>query len=481
MKKGGWLFFLSFYRALLPILITPLVIAQIGIEAYGVVAASVFMIGVAMMLDAGISASLIRHVSLSRERGYGDGVIYHVINTFLVLLIVIFFLLSFFYNWLTVSFFKFDQKYAVSVLLVIWISFAFLVKGVFASLLIGFERQVFVSGVQSFSVTTGFFILFVFSIYRIELVYYFLVILIVYVMESVLYIRSLFALLTGLFSYSIYSLSSVVRFFYAALGVSFLTITWAGLMQLDRISITMGWGAVEMATYQIAIQLAGVFSILIGPVTGLLLPSLTTKFLSRDQVGYGVSISFYFSMFSFVGFSIVIFYLFSGRELTALWLRDSALSVGVYNFAKWLIPGYFLFALLHFVFLHRFAVGRMKSHIKAFILYAPVYAVSVFCSGFFFGGEVLSKTIFFMALMYLLFWGGWTLFSFSEWFYFRPFLWALVATLVFSIILFIINRAGVFDFDWLGVFLRYIISFLFSVLFVGWCFFYEIRNCLRSV
>ena len=447
------------YKAVLPLIFIPLLISLLGVDKYGMIAFFYTLVGLLGLLDAGIGGTFLKLIATYKSNARDYNSVAKIFLKVLLLFVVISLCLWLFFNlkenfiitrWLNISINKHEAEYSIKSMGLVLA--ALYLKSYLSSFINGMEKQEFITiwgGVYNTIFYFGSYYalknieqsLFVFfSLMKwlalVDLLMTSLVVVYVYIKHH--------KILSAADSQSILefkeykgslSLKSVFMF---SMQLSGLSLIWVIATQIDKVVLSAYIPLVEYAKYQVAVQVSTSIAIFSAPLSQLLLPRLSFYYSNLRLYEYTQLYCRSLLWFVLILVPIVPYFFIFGSDLISLWMRDNALGGQVNNYARWLVASAFMAAIMNFVFIFLYSVGKLKKH---FIAYAIYSSLTIPLSIFFaknYGASGSAIFVFSHTLCFMLIWGGLQLKlrfpSFAFTFFIFSFIILIISTLNFILL-----------------------------------------------
>lgn len=368
----------QFWVAAAAFLFVPLYIKYLGVEAYGVIGFFAVLQAGMSILDAGVAPALNREVALYAV-GKSAGAP-RLIRSFEVLGFLCFlFFASFLYfisEWMSGGWLKSasvpEEQIKFSIAIMGGVIFLRFFEALYKSILVGFQRQVLLNGFNVIFSTVrngGAAVVLMFdgaSLERFFLWQIFTSFMVVAVCLIAVY-RLLPMRLIG-FSVDFDCLASVKRF---ALGTMSAAVLAFFLGQMDKILLSYNLNLIEFSYYALSATVAGVLSLLVGPVSQAIYPHLVSIDVFSSRV-------FYYRqavrVVSLVLTPVAAVFIFFPSYILFGWSGDYELSKAVSVYLPLLAAGNLFSGIMVLPFMLEYVSGRVS-----LVLKANLFAVVFFC------------------------------------------------------------------------------------------------------
>ena len=370
-------------------IVIPFYISELGREAYGLVAFFSLLQVILSLADIGFSATTSRQTAMFKGGQLKA-------NEYLLLMKIIwlFFLfvavvggLSLYFladtlakSWLQLTLIKVDEAIMAIEFIALSVGFRWM-SGYYRSLLIGNERQIWLSAFNSIVATVRYFgvlpVLFWAANPMIDFFVYQVIVALLELLIIWCFTRSLLPVVssTERLTFSLQPLESIYKF---SLGVGFTGIVWVIVTQLDKLLISKLVPLDEYGGFSIAVLGAGLVLIISTPAANVLMPRLARL---EAEKAYDSMITLYREATQWV--SIIVFPLasmlsFLAEPVLLAWTGDTQISqLGASTLAFYAL-GNGILALTSFSYYLQFAKGDLKLHIIGNIIFLLILVPLLF-------------------------------------------------------------------------------------------------------
>jgi O-antigen/teichoic acid export membrane protein len=284
------------YASLIGILLVPLYVRYMGIEAYGLVGFFTMLQGWFMLLDMGLTPTLSREAArfnggalsaldLRRLVRAFEGIFLAVGVAGALVLIAGAGLIA--DHWLKVQQLDLVEVQRAVMLMAVIVALRW-IGGLYRGAVTGFERIVWLSGYNIAIATLRFVLVVPFLIHvGATPTHFFGYQLIVTVIELVVIVAKTYRLLPavsapGWIRWEWWPLRGVMRF---ALSAAFTSTIWVLVTQTDKLVLSGLLPLSDYALFTLAVLVASGIALLSSPITGAILPRLTKLYAQGDEAG----------------------------------------------------------------------------------------------------------------------------------------------------------------------------------------------------
>ncbi|MCZ4673871.1 oligosaccharide flippase family protein [Citrobacter sedlakii] len=423
IKTLSYIYSVRIYTAVITIVLIPALIAQIGIEAYGLIGFFTVLQACLSILDAGVGGVLTRESIISKNSLSGFtrfNVLYKKVVFFFIILALV---LSF-VGWLIC------QRYSMSWLntslasetvitcttLMFWIFSLRYIQGPFRSIILSNESQLTLTTINFISITLSQPITLLFlKIYNGDIVFYFIIQLIVAFISSGIIIacgeRIRKKILTECKEKNndercVDNKTSFKNLFLFALQLSTLSILWILVNQSDKLALTKYISLSQYGIYSVAVSVISILAIFSDPLNQFLQPRLTKFYHERQFDSYLIMFLNAFRFICILTIPLSAFLIFYSEEIVFIWSNDFYLATQVAKYLPWLFIGGVFAAYSNFIFLLLYSFGNLKKHTLVYTIFSLiVIPANIYIAKTYFGE---GTSIFFAVSSIILFatWGG---------------------------------------------------------------------------
>ncbi len=282
------------YFAVISILMTPIYVRYLGLEAYGLVGFFAMLQMWFQLMDFGLSQTMSRQTVFFRQGDLGQAGFRKLLRLIelLIVLVAVFCGSSIFFSahyianhWLKLQTLPFiEVQHCIESMAVLigarWIS------GLYRGILNGLEKQVWLSAFNIIFITLKFVaVIFLFMFYRTNVLDFFLYQVVLSVIETVIIFLYVYKLLASHISIKgiptkDHKISGIFKF---SAGVAFTSAAWIFVSQLDKLLLSNSLNLIEYGYFSLAILIASAVTVLLTPMVAAVLPRLTSLIDDHNQ------------------------------------------------------------------------------------------------------------------------------------------------------------------------------------------------------
>lgn len=381
------------YVTLIGIVMVPMYVQYMGMEAYGLVGFFAMLQAWFQLLDLGLTPTMSRETARFRGGATGGDSLRALLRSlewiFIAVavfgcLMIIFFSDTIASTWLKVEKLPLIQVERSITLMAVIVALRW-VSGLYRGAINGFEQLVWLSGFNIAIATLRFVLVIPFFIYvgtsPVNFFNYQLAIAFVELFVLVYKTYALFPPASGLKAdvSQWMELKAVIRF---SLGIAFTGSVWVFVTQTDKLLLSKLLPLSEYAHFTLAVLVASGVSIISGPISGALLPRLTRLAAEGDETGLR---QLYCNATQFVCAiaipAALVLAVFAEKILWA-WTGDQEISNNAANVLRLYALGNGMLALGAFPYYLQFAKGDLRLHLigniifLVFLIPALIFATS---------------------------------------------------------------------------------------------------------
>jgi O-antigen/teichoic acid export membrane protein len=356
----------------------PKLIKVMGAEAYGLVGFFSLMQSWLMLLDLGMSPTLTREIA--RFKG---GVLdaYNLVQffraikkIFIVLAILITILILFASNFIVTSWLKTETiSHDILINSVILMAFILAIRwisSIYRAVIVGFEKLVWL-GIFNvfFSVlrfVTIFFVLVFISHSPIVFFGYQLVVSVLELIWLSLFVKRLLPIQVKSEEQIQRPLKEVMSF---SLTIAFTSAVWVIITQTDKLILSNLLKLSDYGYYSLAVQIAGVITLISGPISSAILPRLTTlEAEGKDDE----LISLYRSstrLIVIISGTVSLILIFFANKVIFMWTGNLVMVEKVSKYVFLYAIGNFFLAVAAFPYYLQYAKGNLRFHLLGNIVF----------------------------------------------------------------------------------------------------------------
>lgn len=385
----------QFWASLMGFIFIPQYIRLIGIESYGLIGFFALLQTWLSLLDMGMRPTLNREMAKFIGGGTGIHEIRDLLRSVELIVVSMSFLIGiflvFYSGWLARTWFEFENltldQVVQAILLMSIVAPIYLVEGIYRSALLGLQKHVHYSVLNSTLATLrGMGALLV-------LIYISPTIKAYFIWQLVLSLVSLCAFSVAAYSllpstnrkarFSLEQLDKIKRFAGGLLGISVLGTV---LTQFDKVALTKFLPLADYGIYALAAVIAGAVAILIGPVTQTWFPKLSELYVQNRESEVARAYHQASQLLTVIFGSAVVVLIVFTKPILNLWTGDDVLTDSSYKLVRILTLGYFFYGLMSLPYHVQLAYGWTRLifnlnlvfviiFVPAILVVVPIYGV----------------------------------------------------------------------------------------------------------
>lgn len=436
------------YAALIGILLIPLVIKEVGYEAYGLVGVFAVVQACLNILDAGIGGVLVRQsiVSKTDKKSYSEFIsIFNKIIKIFVLVslatLVIGALFSYHFSvaWLQSTLPDSMVVYCTFSMFAIFA--ARYIQGPYRSIMLSNEQHGFITLNNVLYITLSQPVALLFLIYvNDSILTYFIIQICAALVSSVFMVvmgekskRKVLAFLPDS-SGNQENKVNVRDLIYFALQLSILSILWIVVNQSDKLTLTAAMPLEEYTFYSVAFSITMLLTVLSDPINQILLPRMTLLLHEKGYEEFEVLFKNAFAATAVIVISLSLFMVFNGESFVYVWSGDIKLAEKVNLYLPWIFIGSSFYILSNFCFLLRYSFGDLKLHTIIYAIFGAIIIPSNIYIGINYLGVGAASLYALSSIVLFMSWTG-----FNFWLYFKKGL---------NLITLVVLPIGLISFSW---------------------------------
>lgn len=372
------------YTALIGILLVPLYVQYMGVEAYGLVGFFTMLLGWFMLLDMGLTPTIGREAA-RYNGGVGEALaLRQLLRGFEGIFVVVGIagaaalgaaadLIA--GHWLKVQQLELAEVEQAIVLMAMIIALRWLC-GLYRGAISGFERIVWLSGFNVAVATLRFVAVIPFLAYVGSTPsHFFAYQLGVAVLEVILLVRKTYCLLpavdvTGWIRWQWAPIRGVMRF---ALSAAFTSVVWVVVTQSDKLILSGLVPLTDYAYFTLAVLMASGIALLSSPITGALLPRLTRLYAQGNIVGLNQLYRNATQLVMVITLPIVLVLAFFPTQVLTAWTGKAEVAASAAPILTLYAVGNGILALAAFPYFLQVAHGELRLHMIGNVLFVLLF------------------------------------------------------------------------------------------------------------
>ena len=199
---------------------------------------------------------------------------------------------------------------------------------------------------------------------------------------------------------------SIRNIFHFSLQLSGLSAIWVIATQIDKLVLSKYIALNDYAHYQIAAQLSMLISIFIAPISQYLLPRLSALWNEKKSHELIRQLMHFLLCFIILIGPIPVYFFLLGDNLVFAWMHNQQLGHDINSYAKWLTAASYISALMNFMFILRYALGKLKKYFYSYALYSTITIPTSIAIAKYWGAGASAKFIFLHSLIFMLICGA---------------------------------------------------------------------------
>lgn len=362
----------QFYSIFIGIVILPLYLKYLGAEAYGLVGFFTMLMSFMMILDMGLSSTLVREVSCNKDKPNGLFILKCLIRSieflFFGVSILIFSGVYFTSNaialhWINIGELPFETVEKSIKLMGVMIVMRWFV-GFYQGVIVGFEQQVWINAYKVFFNTLRFVGAFLLIKYVTQdIFYYFIYQLVLGIAECITIQRKVYRILpkTDFLCQKLESLKKIAPF---ALSVAFTSVAWTAFTQADKLLLSHYLPLAEYGYFTLVVIASSASMQISAPIIQAMLPRMTSLLSSGKEAEMIVLYHQATQFVAIVVLSVVAIITTYPYEFLYAWTGDPVAAKWAAPILFWYLLGYGILAFIGFQHYLQYAYGNLKYHVR---------------------------------------------------------------------------------------------------------------------
>lgn len=402
------------YVILANLIFLPLLVKKLGAEAYGLIGFFLMLQNWMILLDLGLSPTLMREISRYRAKQVSLGSLLRILGFVKKVFIVSAILISIFFflasKWIAESWLKVDDlglQNTVFCLILLGLNLsARWLTGIFKATLTGFEELKKISILNIIISTFRFgIVLIVLEVLGYTIKIYFAYQLIISIIDLLLHYKYSKEILShqpkNIITKKDDSIKEQLKF---SMTIAFTAAVWTLITQLDKLVLSKEISLMEYGYYSLAIQLSSGIQLLVGPLSSALLPRMAKMYAEENKEKL-ISLYRYSTRYVVIlATSIVVLFVFFDFEVIYSWSGNHLLSKKVSPFLSLYSIGNWLLVVSSFPYYIQYAMGNLKYHLLSNISFLLIQVPLMLVLISYFGAMGAGYAWVFINVFYFIFW-----------------------------------------------------------------------------
>ena len=372
------------YTALIGILLVPLYVQYMGVEAYGLVGFFTMLLGWFMLLDMGLTPTIGREAARYNGGATDALALRQLLRGFEGIFIVVGVAGAAALaatagtiagHWLKVQQLDLAEVQRSIELMAMIIALRWLC-GLYRAAISGFERIVWLNAFNVAIATLRFVVVIPFLIHVGSTPsYFFTYQLAVAVLEAVVLVSKTYRLLpavdvAGWIRWQWAPIRSVMRF---ALSAAFTSVVWVVVTQSDKLILSGLIPLTDYAYFTLAVLMANGVALLSSPITGAILPQLTRLYAQGDIVGLNRLYRNATQLMMVIILPIVLVLAFFPTQVLTAWTGKAEVAANAAPILMLYAVGNGVLALAAFPYFLQVAHGELRLHLIGNVLFVLLF------------------------------------------------------------------------------------------------------------
>ncbi len=376
------------YASGLAILMVPLYIRYMGVEAYGLVGFYAVLQGWFLILDMGVSATLSRQAARFNAGAVNGFELRRLVRAFegIFLIVGLCGVLALAgaapamaNHWLRIEQLDLAEVERAIVLIAVVVALRW-ISGLYRGIVTGLEHIVWLGGFNAAVATLRFLLVIPYLAYvGATATHFFAYQLVVACLEILLLIAKSYRLFPrlerGRIRWSLQPLRGVAGF---TLSVAFTSAVWVVVMQTDKLLLSGMIPLADYALYTLAVLAASGVTLLSGPVTGAVLPRLTRLHAEDDEDGLRNLYRMATQIVGVVVVPVVLVLAFFAEQVITAWTGQQEIAIRAAPVLTLYAIGNGVLAFAGFSYLIQVARGNMTLHLIGNLIFVLIFVPLLF-------------------------------------------------------------------------------------------------------
>lgn len=372
------------YMTALGILLVPVYVHYMGVEAYGLVGFYAMLQGWFLILDLGVTASLSREAARFNAGAFGPLDLRRLVRAFEGIIVgiglcgalaLVGWAPTLANHWLRIEHLNLREVQNAIDLMAVIVALR-LIAGLYRGIIMGLERIVWLSGFNAVVATLRFLLVVPILVYvGATPTHFFSYQLAVAAFEILMLIAKAYSLFPrvetqGWIRWQIQPLRGGGRF---TLSVAVTSLVWVIVTQADKLLLSGMIQLGDYALYTMAVLVAGGVTLLSGPVTGAILPRMTRLVAEGDEAGLRSLYRNATQIVSVIVVPVVLILAFFPVQVLATWTGNQDIAVRAAPVLMLYAIGNGVLAFASFSYLIQVARGDLALHIIGNLIFVLIF------------------------------------------------------------------------------------------------------------
>jgi O-antigen/teichoic acid export membrane protein len=372
------------YTALIGILLVPLYVGYMGVEAYGLVGFFTMLQGWFMLLDMGLTPTIAREAARYNGGAIDALALRRLLRGFEGIFVVVGIAGAAALaasagtiagHWLKVQHLDLIEVQHAIVLMALIIALRWLC-GLYRGTISGFERIVWLNGFNVAVATLRFVAVIPFLVHVGSTPsHFFAYQLAVAVLEATVLVGKTYRLLpavavTGLIHWQWAPIRGVARF---ALSAAFTSVVWVVVTQSDKLILSGLIPLADYAYFTLAVLMASGIALLGSPITGAILPRLTRLYAQGNIAGLNQLYRNATQLVTVITLPIVLVLAFFPTQVLTSWTGKAEVAAHAATILTLYAVGNGILALSAFPYFLQVAHGELRLHLIGNVLFVLLF------------------------------------------------------------------------------------------------------------
>lgn len=403
----------QFYLSTIMIIMAPVYIRYMGLEAYGLIGFFTLTQSWIQIFDLGFSATLSRQSAQYCSGTLSAFEFRSVFKSIQILFCFLTFILFCFAYYIGNEFSNFWIKandlsqidIKTSVIFIFFVSILRWQGGLYRGIVNGFEQQVWLN---KFNITFSSFkylvVLIYLNYYSQSIVDFFYYQFIINFLELFFLWRYVHKSMPKISEKVIFKYEYIKKNLYFSLSVAFSSLIWVAVTQLDKLILSKLLTLKNFACYTMAVTLASGINIIISPLSSAILPRFSALMSQNKQYEFQVLYKNVTKLIVMMVMPVMLMMVIQGDKILYAWSNNHYIVENSYKILRGYAIGNVILAVLGMSYYLQFATGKLRLHLIGNIIFVIVLVPMLIYATFRWGGIGASYVWIICNLLYLLFW-----------------------------------------------------------------------------
>lgn len=436
-------YFSHIYTVLIGIVVVPIYISYMGVEAYGLIGFFSMLQACFQLLDIGLTPTISRETARYCGKAVDPLTLRHLFRAFEIFFygIAILGCLCIFIeaeaiatSWLNIGLLPLEQV-VLSIQLMAFIISLRWVAGLYRGAINGFEQLIWLGKVNVFIATVRFgFVIVIFEAIGSEPQYFFIYQFLIACIETGLLACKTYQLMPKIspprrIAWSLSPLRGVMNF---SLSMAFASVLWIVLTQSDKLLLSRLLALHDYAYITLAVLVASSITIITGPVNSVIIPRLIRLNAEGEEVKLYKLYHHTTQLVTVVVAPLSLMLAFFAQPLLFIWTNNADTAVKVAPMLRLYALGNGVLAFSAFPYYLQLAKGNLRLHILGSVFFLIFLLPSILFATTHLGAVGAGWAWLFTNIIYFLVWVPFVHQHFAKDLHFRWLIEDILPVIIFS-------------------------------------------------